>query len=79
MRIGTSLTLLAVGAILAFALNDDDILGIDFGVVGIVLMVVSLVGLGISLYYLQGKQAKGETVSAAVSDPDDAAPGPNEV
>jgi hypothetical protein len=71
MRIGTSLALLAFGAILTFALTDDEVLGIDLGVVGIILMVVALVGLGMSFYYLQGQKKAGLT--NADTDPDNAA------
>jgi protein-S-isoprenylcysteine O-methyltransferase Ste14 len=44
MRIGASLFLIAVGAILKFAVTDS-VSGINVGVVGIVLMIVGIVGL----------------------------------
>jgi hypothetical protein len=44
MRIGASLFLIAVGAILKFAVTDS-VSGINVGVVGIVLMIVGVVGL----------------------------------
>jgi hypothetical protein len=44
MRLGASLFLIAVGAILKFAVTDT-VQKIDLGVVGIILMVVGLIGL----------------------------------
>lgn len=44
MRIGASLFLIALGAILKFAVTDS-VKGINLGVVGIVLMIVGIVGL----------------------------------
>jgi hypothetical protein len=43
--------LIAVGAILAFAVNAD-ISGIEISTIGIILMIVGVVGLVISLFYL---------------------------
>jgi hypothetical protein len=48
MRIGSSLVLIAIGAILTFAVKKQ-FSGIDVSVVGVVLMVVGLAGLVISL------------------------------
>ncbi|WP_028067039.1 DUF6458 family protein [Solirubrobacter soli] len=50
MELGTSLFLIAVGAILTFAINAS-ISGIDIATVGIILMIVGVVGLLISLLY----------------------------
>ena len=44
MGIGVSIFLIAVGAILAFAVNFD-VSGVDIAVVGYILMIVGLVGL----------------------------------
>ncbi|MEO9137854.1 MAG: DUF6458 family protein [Jatrophihabitans sp.] len=44
MRLGASLFLIAVGAILKFAVTKT-VQGIDLGVVGVVLMIVGVVGL----------------------------------
>jgi hypothetical protein len=49
--IGTSLFLIAVGAILYFAVNAD-IQGLEISTVGLILMVVGVVGLVISLFFL---------------------------
>jgi hypothetical protein len=51
MTIGTSLFLIAAGAILKFAVTAH-VSGVDLHVVGVILMVVGAVGLGIGLYLL---------------------------
>ena len=51
MGIGTSLFLIAVGAILYFAVNAD-ISGLEISTIGLILMVVGVVGLLISLFFL---------------------------
>jgi uncharacterized membrane protein YidH (DUF202 family) len=48
MTIGTSLFLIAVGAILKFAVTAD-LAGVDLQVVGVILIVVGLVGLVLGL------------------------------
>jgi hypothetical protein len=50
VELGTSLFLIAVGAILTFAINAT-VSGIDIATVGIILMVIGVVGLLISLFY----------------------------
>ena len=55
MGIGGSIFLIAVGAILAFAV-DAQVSGIDINVVGWVLMVVGLVGLAITVWYLNSRR-----------------------
>jgi Na+/melibiose symporter-like transporter len=49
MGIGTSIFLIAVGAILKFAVTAS-VSGIDLATVGVILMVVGIVGLLISLF-----------------------------
>jgi len=44
MGIGVSIFLIAVGAILAFAVNFD-VSGLDINVVGYILMIVGVIGL----------------------------------
>ncbi|HEY6595835.1 MAG TPA: DUF6458 family protein [Solirubrobacteraceae bacterium] len=51
MGIGTSLFLIAVGAILYFAV-DADISGLEITTIGIILMVIGVVGLLISLFLI---------------------------
>ncbi len=53
MSLGASLFLLAVGAILRFAVTAD-LAGIDIQVVGTILMVVGLVALAFSLWFYFG-------------------------
>lgn len=49
MTLGTSLFLLAVGAILRYAVSDS-IEGVDLTTVGLILMIVGAVGLVIGLW-----------------------------
>jgi hypothetical protein len=51
MPLGTSIFLIAVGAILRYAVNDS-IKAIDLQVVGLILMIVGVIGLLISLLYM---------------------------
>jgi Domain of unknown function (DUF6458) len=49
--IGTSLFLIAVGAILYFAVNAS-ISGLSIATIGLILMIVGIIGLLISLFFL---------------------------
>jgi hypothetical protein len=49
--IGTSLFLIAVGAILYWAVNAD-ISGLEISTIGLILMIVGIIGLVISLFFL---------------------------
>lgn len=51
MGIGTSIFLIAVGAILKFAVTAT-VSGIELATVGVILMIVGALGLLISLFYL---------------------------
>ena len=51
MGIGTSIFLIAVGAILRYAINDSPD-AINLQTVGLILMIVGVVGLLISLLYM---------------------------
>jgi hypothetical protein len=55
MGIGGSIFLIALGAILAFAVNAH-ISGLDINVVGYVLMLAGLVGLLITLWYWNSRR-----------------------
>lgn len=48
MRIGASLALIAIGAILKFAVHPQDTRGFDVGTAGVILMIVGAIGLLIS-------------------------------
>jgi uncharacterized protein DUF6458 len=51
MGIGTSIFLIAVGAILKFAVTAS-VSGVDLATVGVILIVVGIVGLLISLFLI---------------------------
>jgi len=51
MGIGTSLLLIAVGAILKFAVTAD-VSGLELSTIGVILMVVGALGLVLSLFFL---------------------------
>jgi hypothetical protein len=57
MGIGGSIFLLAVGAILAFAVNAN-ISGLDINVVGYVLMLAGLIGLILTLYFWNSRRPR---------------------
>ena len=50
MGIGTSLFLIAVGAILKYAVNAE-VSGLEISTIGVILMVVGVIGLLVSLLY----------------------------
>jgi hypothetical protein len=60
MGIGTSLFLIAVGAILRFAVTDS-ISGVDLTTVGLILIIVGILGLLISLFMMLAPR-RSETV-----------------
>ena len=49
MRIGAAIFLVAVGAILKFAVHPHNTHGFDVGTIGVILMIVGAVGLVITL------------------------------
>ncbi len=49
MRIGSSLLLIAIGAILRFAVTTESSHGVNIWMVGVILMIIGAVGLVISL------------------------------
>jgi hypothetical protein len=61
LGIGTSLFLIAVGAILYFAVNAT-ISGLSIATIGIILMVVGVLGLLISLFMLNSARRTDRTV-----------------
>jgi hypothetical protein len=58
MTIGTSLFLIAVGAILKFAVTAH-VAGVDLRTVGVILMIVGGVGLAIGLYLVTRTRSTG--------------------
>ncbi|MEU4420644.1 DUF6458 family protein [Actinoplanes sp. NPDC024001] len=71
MGIGASIFLLALGAILAFAV-EADISGLDIGVIGWILMVAGLAGLIITLWFWNSRR---RTVVTRQAERPVAAPG----
>ncbi len=62
MTIGGSLFLIAVGAILKFAITDE-ISGVDVQVIGVILMIVGVVGLVLGLMLLsRARRYPGEPI-----------------
>ena len=55
MGIGASIFLLALGAILAFAV-EADISGLDIGVIGWILMIAGFAGLVITLWFWNSRR-----------------------
>ena len=52
MGIGGSLILIAIGAILRFAIYRQDIGGVNVGTIGTILLIVGIIGLVISIILL---------------------------
>lgn len=71
MGLGTSLLLIAVGAILHFAVTTS-VSGIELQTVGTILMVVGIIGLLISLLYmtLWADRSRGRAVADPVAPAD---------
>ena len=64
MGIGTSLLLIAVGAILKFAVTAS-VSGLELATIGVILMVVGVIGLLISLFLLT---QRSEPTVATIAD-----------
>lgn len=67
MRLGTGIVLLALGAILTFAL-DVDISGLDLQVVGWILMIVGALGIALELA-VWGPRSRRVTRTDAYAEP----------
>ena len=72
MRIGSSITLIAVGLVLALAVNVN-IKGLDLHMIGWILAVVGVIGLVISLALmpslLSGRRARGRLPAGGRPEP----------
>ena len=64
MGIGTSIFLIALGAILYFAVNAD-VSGLEISTVGLILMIVGALGLVITLFMF-GSARRGPTTERTV-------------
>jgi uncharacterized YccA/Bax inhibitor family protein len=62
MTIGASLLLIAVGAILRYAVTDS-ISGVDIPTVGLILLIVGIVGLILSLFMTFAYQRRTTVVT----------------
>jgi len=68
MGIGAGVFLIAVGAILTFALDTNPVGGIDLAVVGIILMLAGVVGIALDLAIFAPRRRVGYR-DAAVAEP----------
>lgn len=75
MRIGTSIVVAAIGAILAFAVKDS-FSGVDLRMIGIILMVAGALGLLLEVIFFAPRRrvTSERTVSASTMAPAVAAP-----
>ena len=71
MALGTSLFLIAVGAILRYAVSDS-LEGIDIPTIGLILMIVGVVGMVISFFMMtlwdRGRRGPGVVEERRVVD-----------
>ncbi|MEP6953271.1 MAG: DUF6458 family protein [Solirubrobacteraceae bacterium] len=72
MTVGGSIFLIAVGAILRYAITDS-ISGIDLQVIGLILMIAGVVGLLVGLFMYANSTRRGGVVEREryVDDPRD--------
>jgi hypothetical protein len=68
MTIGASIFLIAVGAILKYAV-DVTVSGIEIQTIGLILMIAGVVGLIIGLFLLTQTERRGRTVAYDDRDP----------
>ncbi|HWT24575.1 MAG TPA: DUF6458 family protein [Solirubrobacteraceae bacterium] len=70
MGIGTSIFLIALGAILYFAVNAD-VSGLEISTVGLILMICGVLGLVVTLFLLRGpdRTARGDRAVARDREP----------
>jgi TRAP-type C4-dicarboxylate transport system permease small subunit len=69
MPTGTSIFLIAVGAILRYAVTAT-VSGISLATVGLILMIVGILGLVISLLYMFASPRRGQVVRDRVVERD---------
>ena len=66
MGIGTSIFMIAVGAILYFAVNVD-ISGLELSTIGLILMILGVVGLVISFFMMSQASRRGVVTERPVA------------
>lgn len=69
MTIGTSIFLIAVGAILRYAVTAS-VSGVSLTTIGLILMIAGAVGLVIGLLYMLTARSRGRVVSERVVERD---------
>jgi hypothetical protein len=69
MPLGTSIFLIAVGAVLRYAVTAS-VSGVSIHTVGLILMIVGAVGLVISLFYMISARPGGPVVRERVVERD---------
>ena len=67
MATGTAVFLIALGAILAFAV-EADVAGLDIATIGVILMVAGLIGLVVSLFWLDRMTGRRSSTHTVVED-----------
>jgi hypothetical protein len=67
MRIGASLVLIALGAILRFAITPQYSHGINWGTIGVILMIVGAVGALITIAFMTTRRRTDVTYRGAVA------------
>jgi hypothetical protein len=70
MALGTSMVLIAIGAVLKYAVTFE-VIGIDIQVVGTILLIIGIVGLIISLIFMFASRDGGGRVERAEQYPRD--------
>ncbi|MBT1003327.1 hypothetical protein KIH31_12000 [Paenarthrobacter sp. DKR-5] len=69
MRIGSSIFLIALGAILAFAVAANPIPYVDLHLIGYILLIVGIIGLVVSLFMAGPRRQRRVTESRSIIDP----------
>lgn len=69
MPLGTSIFLIAVGAILRYAVTAT-VSGISITTIGLILMIVGVIGLALSLLYMVTSRPRGRIVRERVVERD---------
>jgi Domain of unknown function (DUF6458) len=68
MAIGTSLFLIAVGAILKYAV-DATVAGVDIQTAGLILMIIGVIGLVIGLFLITQQRGQAQAPPPPADDP----------
>lgn len=68
MTIGGSIFLIAIGAILTFAVSTNEIAGISVDMIGIILMLAGLAGLLVGIYLWNTASRRSANGTAARSE-----------